>query len=80
MNPIRFGYEIKFYDVYYEPKMAIDLMYIHNFAYGEGLDGYNDPSDKFKNNSVDQYRQIVIGFKYFFGTVVSYNKLIRTFD
>lgn len=79
MVPLRFGYEFKFYDSYNEPSAAIDLGYIHNFAFGEGLDGYNDPSSKFKNNSIDQYRQITITFKYYFGRVVSYNKLIRDF-
>lgn len=79
MVPLRVGYEFKFYDRYDEPSIAIDLGYIHNFAFGEGLDGYNDPSSKFKNNSIDQYRQFTIMFKYYFGNVVSYNKLIRDF-
>lgn len=79
MIPLRFGYEIRFFDAYDEPSMAIDIGYIHNFAFGEGLDGYNDSSKKFKNNASDQYRQITIGFKYYFGNVVSYTKLIRTF-
>lgn len=80
MLPLRAGYEFKIFDSYNEPSMAIDVGYIHNLAFNEGLDGYNDPSSKFKNNAVDQYRQIVIGFKYFFGRVVSYNKLIRPFN
>jgi hypothetical protein len=79
MIPIRFGYEFKIYDSYNEPGMAIDIGYVHNFAFGEGLDGYNDPPSKFKNNSIDQYRQFQIVFKYYFGTVTSYNKLIKTF-
>jgi hypothetical protein len=79
MIPIRFGYEFKIYDSYNEPGMAIDIGYVHNFAFGEGLDGYNDPQSKFKNNAIDQYRQFQIVFKYYFGNVTSYNKLIRTF-
>lgn len=79
MIPLRFGYEYKFFDSYNQPSIAIDIGYIHNVTFGEGLDGYNDPNAKFKNNSLDQYRQITIGFKYFFGTVVSYNKIIRPF-
>jgi hypothetical protein len=79
MLPIRFGYEYKIFDDYNEPAFAIDATYIHTFAFGEGLDGYNDPSSKFKNNSIDQYRQFNITFKYYFGRVVSYNKLIRDF-
>jgi hypothetical protein len=79
MIPFRFGYEFKIYDSYNEPSVAIDLGYIHTVAFGEGLDGYNDPSSKFKNNALDQYRQVTIMFKYYFGNVVSYNKLIREF-
>jgi len=79
MVPIRFGYEFKIFDSYNEPSVAIDIGYVHNLVFGEGLDGYNDPQSKFKNNAIDQYRQIAISFKYYFGRVVSYNKLIRDF-
>ena len=79
MLPLRAGYEYKFFDSYDEPSVAIEVGYIHNIAFGEGLDGYDDPTSKFKNNALDQYRQIFIGVKYFFGTTVSYNKLVRTY-
>lgn len=79
MVPLRFGYEFKIWDSYNQPAFAIDLGYIHTIAFGEGLDGYDDPSSKFKNNAPDQYRQICIVFKYYFGRVTSYNKLIRDF-
>jgi hypothetical protein len=78
-TPLRFGYEFKFYNEYEEPYMAIDLGYVHNLVFGEGLDGYNDPSNKFKNNATDQYRQITIGVRFNFGNVTSFNKLIRRF-
>jgi hypothetical protein len=77
--PFRFGYEFKIYNDYEEPYMAIDLGYVHNMVFGEGLDGYDDPSSKFKNNATNQYRQIVVGVKFSFGNVTSYNKLIRRF-
>ena len=80
MIPIRAGYEFKIFDAYNVPRAAIDIGYIHNFAFGEGLDGYDDPTSKFKNNAIDQYRQIVVGVKFFFGKTVSYNKLIRNFN
>jgi hypothetical protein len=78
--PIRVGYEFKIYNYYNVPNMAIDIGYIHSFAFGEGLDGYNDPSNKFKNNAPDEYRQFFIGFKFYFGEPVPYNKLIRPFN
>lgn len=79
MVPLRFGYEFKIYDAYDEPSFAIDVGYVHSLVFGEGLDGYDDPPSKFKNNAVDQYRQITVNVKFYFGTVVSYNKLIRDF-
>jgi len=78
--PIRVGYEFKIFDDYNEPAFAIDIGYVHTIDIGEGLDGYDDPSSKFKNNAPDQYRQITIMFKYYFGNVVSFNKLIRDFN
>lgn len=75
--PLRFGYEIKFYNAYDEPAFAINLGYRHNITFAEGLDGYNDPTLKFKNNAPDQYRQITFGVKINFGYVQAYNKNIR---
>ncbi|HVV54371.1 MAG TPA: hypothetical protein VHC47_03550 [Mucilaginibacter sp.] len=77
--PLRFGYEFKIYNGYEEPYIAIDIGYIHNLVFGEGLDGYDDPSNVFKNNATNQYRQIVVGVKFSFGNITSYNKLIRRF-
>lgn len=77
--PLRFGYEFKIYNDFQEPYMAIDIGYVHNMVFGEGLDGYDDPDTKFKNNATNQYRQIVIGVKFNFGNVTSFNKLIRRF-
>ncbi|MDO3640373.1 hypothetical protein [Mucilaginibacter sp. L3T2-6] len=77
--PLRVGYEIKIFDSYNEPGWAIDIGYVHNLVFGEGLDGYDDPTAKFKNNATNQYRQFAITFKYFFGNTVSYNKLVRDY-
>ncbi|MDB4922139.1 hypothetical protein [Mucilaginibacter sp.] len=77
--PLRFGYEFKIFDSYDQPGWAIDIGYVHNLVFGEGLDGYDDPTSKFKNNATNQYRQFTIGFKYFFGTTVSYNKLVKEY-
>jgi hypothetical protein len=75
--PLRFGYEFKIYDAYNEPIAAIDVGYIHSFVFDSGLDGYNDNRSIFKHNAQDQYRQIVIGAKFNFGNITSYNKPIR---
>lgn len=75
--PLRFGYEFKIFNEYEEPFMAINIGYVHNLVFGEGLDGYDDPSNKFKNNATNQYSQIVVGVKFNFGNVTSYTKVIR---
>lgn len=77
--PIRFGYEFKIYDDYDQPRYGIDLGIQHYFAPGEGIDGYNDDSKKYKNNATDQYTFITIGFKYNFGNTTSYTKLVNKF-
>lgn len=68
MVPIRFGYEIKIMNSFGEPFLRIDLGYVHNVVFGDGLDGYADPPKSFKNNFPDQFRQISFGIKYDFGT------------
>lgn len=78
--PLRFGYEFKIYNGYDEPAIALDIGYVHNLVFGEGLDGYDDPPSKFKNNATNQYRQIVIGVKFSFGNITAYNKLIREYQ
>jgi len=67
MVPFRVGYEIKVLNHYDEPSIRIELSYTHTFVFGEGLDGYSDPPSHFKDNNIDQYRQISIGIKYGFG-------------
>jgi hypothetical protein len=79
MIPLRGGYEFKIWDSYNEPMMAVDLGYAHYIAFGEGIDGYDDPPSKFKNNAINQYRQFTLGIKFFFGNTLAYNKLIRNF-
>lgn len=77
MVPIRLGYELKIYNDYDEPFLGLSVGYNHSFTWGEGMDGYTDPASGFKNNSLDQYRQIVVGLKLNFGTSVSHHKNIR---
>jgi hypothetical protein len=67
MIPFRFGYEFKIYGEYNQPFMGIIAGYNHNVVFGEGLDGYNDPVSKFKNNALSQYRQITVGVRVNFG-------------
>ena len=74
---LRAGYEIKFYNEYDEPYIRLDFEYTHNTVYGEGLDGYDDPPNHFKNQYPDAYRQITVGVKYDFGLIRAYTKRIK---
>jgi hypothetical protein len=78
--PLRLGYEFKIFDDYDQVGYTITIGYEHNYTFGEGLDGYNDNPQKFKNNAPDQYTHFTLGFRYNFGNTVSYNKLIRNFS
>lgn len=73
----RMGYEFKFYNEWDEPYLRLHIEYTHHVVFGEGLDGYNDPIQKFKNNFPDQYRQITIGMVYNFGLIRAFTKRIR---
>jgi hypothetical protein len=71
---LRFGYELKLYNFFDEPRYHIALCYQHNIVIGEGLDGYNDDPRKFKNNAPDQYGQISLVFRMDFGETTVYTK------
>jgi len=75
--PLRFGYELKIFNGDDEPLVGIDFGYTHYLTFAEGLDGYDDPSTKFKNNSQDMFRSITVGVKFYFGNSLSYIKNIR---
>jgi len=78
--PLRFGYEFKLYnnDIN-DTNLRFYVGYVHNITFGEGLDGYTDPSPHFKNNNPDQYRQITVGVKLNFGNEAVYTKMTRPF-
>jgi hypothetical protein len=65
--PFSVGINFGFRDYYDRTKFILSLGYQLNIAIGEGLDGYNDPSAKFKNNASDRFTCTTIGLKYCFG-------------
>jgi hypothetical protein len=68
MVPLRVGYEYKILNSFDEPFIRLSISYEHNVVFGQGLDGYDDPSSKFKHNFPAQYRQISFGIKFDFGS------------
>lgn len=77
ITPLRVGYEFRVNNSYGEQFMGINVGYITNITWGEGLDGYDDSSKNFKNNAPDLYRQIVVGVKFNFGPTQSFYKSIH---
>ncbi|GAB3923769.1 porin family protein [Mucilaginibacter myungsuensis] len=75
--PLRWGYEFKVFNYYDVPIISINLNYTHYLTFAESLDGYDDPSSKFKNNAQDMYRYISVGVKLNFGNTRQYFKPIR---
>jgi hypothetical protein len=76
MVPMRVGYEFRINNNFGEQFMGINIGYITNVTWGEGLDGYSDPPKDFKNNAPDLYRQIIVGVKFNFGPMRSFYKQI----
>lgn len=74
--PVNLGFNYYLYDGYGYIRYVINFNAQSNFTFGEGLDGYNDPSTKFKNYDPDTYNVYSIGFKYYFGHIKSYRKTL----
>ncbi len=77
LNPLvalRVGYDLKINNNFDEPRYHINIGYQYNVTFGEGLDGYNDDPKVFKNNSPDQYGQIMLVFRMDFGQTSVYSK------
>lgn len=75
--PLRVGYEFRINNTFGEQFMGVNIGYITNVTWGEGLDGYGDSAKDFKNNAPDLYRQIVVGIKFNFGPMRSFYKTIN---
>lgn len=65
--PLAAGLEYGLDDYWGKTRFIITAGFQFNFAFGEGLDGYNDPRDIFENNMPDTYIISAIGLKYCFG-------------
>ncbi|WP_316826465.1 hypothetical protein [Pedobacter miscanthi] len=74
--PLNFGFNYFINDGYGYMRYVININAQSNFTFGEGLDGYNDSSTKFKNYSPDVYNAYTIGFKYMLGRIKSYRKTL----
>lgn len=73
--PVNLGINFYFKDYYDQLRYIVNINYQGNLTFGEGLDGYNDPQNKFENNAPDIYTLFSVGVKYNFGPV-GYSKRI----
>lgn len=67
LMPVNVGINFLINDNYGDVRYTLNLNYQTNFTFGEGLDGYNDPTGAFKNNAPDLYSLLSVGIKYHFG-------------
>lgn len=65
--PLSVGINFEFKDVWGETRYLLGFNYQSSLTFGEGLDGYDDPSDKFKNKGFDMYNAATVSLKYCFG-------------
>jgi len=67
--PFDLGLNIYFKSYSGMPRVAINFNIQTNITIGEGLDGYDDSSTRFKNGNPDIYNYYSVGIKYHFGPV-----------
>ena len=65
--PVNTGINFVFEDKWGYTKYSLNFNYQINKVLGEKIDGYDDPSNVFKNKHSDFYGVTSIGFKFFFG-------------
>ncbi|MBC7565966.1 MAG: hypothetical protein H7223_03285, partial [Pedobacter sp.] len=67
--PFDLGLNIYFRSYSGIPRLAVNINLQTNITIGEGLDGYDDSSIRFKNSNPDIYNYYSVGIKYHFGPV-----------
>jgi hypothetical protein len=75
--PLNIGLNVYFADYNGNYRYTLNFNFQSNITIGEGLDGYNDSSIKFRNNNPDIYNFLSVGVKYNFGTLGFSNKTFR---
>ena len=65
--PATAGISFNFVDGWDETRYILSAGYQMNLTFGEGMDGFNDPPEKFENNYNDMYSYATLSLKYCFG-------------
>lgn len=72
--PFNLGINFYFQDRSGFQRYVLNFNYQSNVVLGEGLDGYDDSSIKFRNGNPDIYTYFSVGIRYHFGPVGLYKK------
>jgi hypothetical protein len=65
--PAMAGINFNIVDGWGETRYILGAGYQMNLTFGEGMDGFNDPPEKFENNFHDMYSFSTLSIKYCFG-------------
>lgn len=65
--PVNFGVNFYVAESGFVSNFIININAQSNVTWGEGLDGYDDPTEKFKNKKEDIYNVYSVGVKYILG-------------
>lgn len=65
--PAMAGIGFNIVDDWGETRYILSAGYQMNLTFGEGMDGFNDPPEKFENNYNDMYSYATLSLKYCFG-------------
>jgi len=76
VTPVNLGFNYFINDGYGYLRYIVTINAQSNITYGEGLDGYDDPSRNFENNAPDIFNTYTIGFRYMFGNIKVYRKTL----
>ena len=65
--PATAGIAFNIVDGWGETRYIVSAGYQMNLTFGEGMDGFNDPPEKFENNYNDMYSYATLNLRYCFG-------------
>ena len=67
--PLNLGLNYYIHDKYGQYRYVLNVNYQGNITMGEGLDGYDSSTIRFKNGNPDVFTYLTLGFKYKFGPI-----------
>lgn len=75
--PATAGISFNIVDGWSETRYIVSAGYQMNLTFGEGMDGFNDPPERFENNYNDMYSYATLSVKYCFGKRAAFYRPFR---